>query len=235
MAVKKSTEKKAIDVRPSYTSLVDICKRYSKEAYVPYDTSGDKAFRVNTQMKILREFCSLHNYTYSISPKFIDVGNAVRTVAVSVEIRDSEGSTIWETFGVASRYTYTLSSKIKDAAMEVAQTVATGKALAMIGITPSENFVTYSMEEIELHNSIRQKVDPQVLRAKAAELIAQLPEEYKKRARYANIGIDTVLDLVDVEKDDVNILTERLGNYLETGKSGRLNNVETTPDKTTSE
>jgi hypothetical protein len=233
MAVKKSLEKKPLDVRPSYTSLEELCKKYSHEAYVPSGTSGDKVFRVNTMMKILREFCSLHNYTYSIIPRFIDVSNAVRTVAVSVEVRDSEGTTIWETFGVASRYTYTLSSKIKDAAIEVAQTVATGKALVMLGITPVDNFVTYSMEELELHNSIKQKVDPQILRAKAAELIAQLPEEFKKRARYANIGIDTVLDLIDVEKDSVDVLAERLGNYLETGKSGRLNNVETSPDKAT--
>jgi hypothetical protein len=226
MAVKKvdaSSKKEEADNRPSYKTLEELCAKYSKLSTTP-EIGGNKVFRVNTQMTILREFCSLHNYTYKIIPKFIDVAPSVRTVAVTVQIIDSFKEVLWETFGVSSRYTYTLSSKIKDAAMEVAQTVATGKALAMIGISPEE-FVACSAEELELFSSIQQKVDPQILRAKASELIAKLPEEYKKRARYANLSLDDMMDLIDVEKDDINILIERLGKHLETTKGGTLDNV----------
>lgn len=226
MAVKKSeqsTKKEEVDNRPSYKTLQELCAKYAKESSTP-EIGGSKVFRVNTQMTILREFCSLHNYTYKIIPKFIDVSSSIRTVGVSVQIIDSFKDVLWETFGVSSRYTYTLSSKIKDAAMEVAQTVATGKALAMIGITP-DVFTACSAEELELFSSIQQKVDPQILRAKATELIAKLPEEYKKRARYANLNLDDMMDLIDVEKDDVNVLIERIGKHLETSKGGTLDNV----------
>ncbi len=224
MAVRKQPEsqKKEQDLKPDYKILEEICSKYLKEAFNP--VGGETSYRVQTQLKILREFCATTNKSFRIIPRFIDVGQATRTVGITVEVLNSSSEIVWESFGISTRYTFTLASKVKDAATEAAQTVALGKALSLLGITPNNN-ITYSAEEMELFENVKQKVDPQVIKAKAAELIAKLPEDYKKRMRYANLGIDTILDIIDVERDDINTLIERLGALLENQKGPTLNNV----------
>lgn len=203
-----------------HTKLRELCKKYADEAYM-VSTTQEKAFRVSTQLKILRELVEQSaDMSYAIEPRFIDIGQAQRTVGLSVKLKSTlSGDTLLEGFGICSRYTYTLESKVKDATTEVAQTIALGKALSLMGINASEASATYTKDEMTIFEKTNQKIDPVALKTKAASLVSELDEDLKKRMRIANMGLDAVLDLVDVNETTVEQLTKRVLAFLEVPKS----------------
>lgn len=209
-----------------HTRLRELCKKYADEAYT-VTTTQEKAFRVATQMKILKELVEQSaDMTYVIEPRFIDIGQASRTIGVTVKLKSTlSESILLEAFGICSRYTYTLESKVKDATTEVAQTIALGKALSLLGINASEASSTYTKDEMTIFEKTNQKIDPVALKTKAAALVSELDEDLKKRMRIANMGLDAVLDLVDVNETTVEQLTKRVLAFLEIPKSAPQTNV----------
>lgn len=210
-----------------HNRILELCSKYKSEAF-EVSTTKEKAFKVPTQMKILRELVqtSEQELSYLIQPRFIDIGQAQRTVGVTVKIVDvARKATLAEGFGISTRYTYTIESKVKDAATEVAQTIALGKALSVLGIYSPDGASTYTKDEMTLFEQTRDKVDPINLRSKAAQLISELDEDLKKRMKIAGLTIDTILDLVDVTKSNSKQLTERVILFLETPKGTTKSDV----------
>lgn len=203
----------------------ELCDKYKSEAYT-VTTTKELAFKVSTQLKMLRELVESEEYlTYKIEPKFIDIGQAHRTVGISVQILGSASTVVAEAFGISTRYTYSIESKVKDATTEVAQTIALGKALSLLGFNASEGSCTYTKDEMTVFEKAVDKIDPVALRTKAAQYISELDEDLKKRMRVASMNIDIILDLVDIQNTTLDQLTKRIRDYLDTPKGNALNTI----------
>lgn len=202
-----------------------MCTKYADQAYGT--STGEKAFKVATQLAMLKELVSGYaDISYRIEPKFIDIGQARITVGVTVQIYKPEtNAVILEAFGISSRYTYTIESKVKDATTEVAQTVALGKALSLMGFNASPASATYTKDEMVVFEKIADKIDAVSLRTKAANLVNELDEELKKRMRIAGVNLDIILDLVDVNNTTSDQLAKRVRAYMDNPKGSTQSSV----------
>jgi len=162
------------------------------------DSNGKQHLYADAQLSILRNYCNLNNYRYSIYIDAFDVSIGYKTVQVRVILKHAHtGEIISEVAGISTRNTMTLPSSIKDAATEAAYTIAIGKALAIMGIHGNRAYV--SSEEIALFEKSKE-VDVHEIKTHTIRLISKLPESVKQDMKKANLTSYRIFqDIIDID------------------------------------
>jgi len=179
--------------RPNFSKEIEA---HRGEAF---KSGYDMLFSVAIQEQILREWC--HNNTCGFrwtQPHPPLITPLSHTISVSIQVLDQGKEIMAEGLGISTRYSWEYVDLAKNAATELATTIAKGKALCDIGIIASK--ALRSVEEQTKWEEIQKiQVNPDI--GKIALAFSVLDEDVKYSAQKQGIDIQ---DFIGVYKPGEN-------------------------------
>lgn len=191
-----------------FTSQIE---KYVSGAYESQATK-QKHFNVPTQMKILREFCK-DNHVVPVVKIEASVNNLVHSVIATVEVLYPDGNLVGKASGASSKYGFNYAAMSREAATEIADTVATGRALAKLGITPDGTFTSEEENIVFQYMRDNSSISERLL-THAANLFASLPVDTKNMIKERGLGIKDFQGLVDSVSTTKAVFETRVSDFL---------------------
>jgi hypothetical protein len=186
------------DFAPYITARIDKC-------YVA--KGGVRLFPVPVQIAIFQEFAKDHNMGAILRNTKVDITPFYHHVTVSATLRSLETGRIhMQAMGSSTRYSWEYTGMARNAATESADTIATGKALGKMGITPDG--ALRSQEEEQAWEAIQTITNSDHIEA-AAIAFSKLSREVKYEAQKQGLDIVDALGIIDVKAEDAHLLLEK--------------------------
>lgn len=212
-------EKKPAKTAPPATTeqtyvALDFTEQINKYISGAYESQATKQkhFNVPTQMKILREFCKDNRVTPVLKIE-ASVNNLVHSVIATVEVLYPDGNLVGRASGASSKYGFNYAAMSREAATEIADTVATGRALAKLGITPDGSFTSEEENIVFQYMKDNSSITERLI-THTANLFAGLSMEMKNAIKERGIGLKDLQSLVDSVSTTKAVFESRVADFL---------------------
>lgn len=168
---------------------------------------GIRLFPVPVQISIFQSFAKDHNMGAIIRNSKVEITPFYHHVTVSAILRSMESGRIFmQGMGSSTRYSWEYVGMARNAATESADTIATGKALAKLGITPDG--ALRSKEEEQAWEGIQLLNNTDQIEA-AAITFSKLTREVKYEAQKQGLDITDIIGLIDLKSENATALLEK--------------------------
>jgi hypothetical protein len=198
---------------PVYVAL-DFTEQINKYIGGAYESQATKQkhFSVPVQMKILREFCKDNKVTPVVKIE-ASVNNLVHSVVATIEVLYPDGNLVGRASGASSKYAFNYAAMSREAATEIADTVATGRALAKLGITPDGTFTSEEENIVFQYMKDNSSITERLL-THTANLFAGLPIDMKNAIKEKGLQLKDLQGLVDSVSTTKAVFETRVADFL---------------------
>lgn len=194
---------------PEKFNFSSYLTKYEARFYT--NNKGQTEIPVAVQYIILTEACKDWKLTFSTEIISSQITPLYHSIVVRVSITDLQGNVLKFADGISTKYAYDYVALAAKSASEVADTVATGRALAKLGINKDGKFST--QEEMDVFRQTSKKPLDDAIR-QAAALFAECPSNIKKMCDMNNINIPDLISLVGPSKGNAVEFAKLIENHI---------------------